>query len=79
MVSSMKERNDKKAWAKYEKAGKKLMAKVMKKRKAIEKKYANVEQPQYGMDGSPGEKELSEVTKWYGSEIKKLREQYGIK
>ena len=75
----MKERNDKKAWKKYEKAGKKLMAETMKKRKAIEKKYANVKQFQYGIDGSPGEKELGEVTKWYGEELKKLREQYGIK
>lgn len=79
MALNMKDRNDKKAWAKYEKAAKKLMTEAMKKRKAIEKKYAKTGQPQYGMDGSPGEKEFGEVTKWYGEEIKKLREQYGIK
>lgn len=79
MASGMKERNDKKAWARYEKAGKKLMAEVVKKRKVIEKKYKTAEQPRYGLDGSPEEKELGEVTKWYGKEIKKLREQYGIK
>lgn len=79
MASSMKERNDKKAWAKYEKAGKKLMAEAVKKRKAVEKKYANIRRTYYGLDGSPGEKELGEVTKWYARELKKLRERYGIK
>lgn len=79
MALNMKDRNDKKAWAKYKKAAKELMAEAMKKRMAIEEKYAKTEQPQYGMDGSPGEKELGEVTEWYGKELKKLREKYGIK
>lgn len=75
----MKERNDKKAWAAYEKAGKKLMARVMKKRKAVEKKYKDYVRPSYGIDGDPEFKELGEINKWYSQELKKLREKYGIK
>ncbi len=79
MDSGMKDQNDKKAWEKYEKAAKKLMAEAIKKREAVEKKYANVPQPHYGLDGSPGEEERREITKWFAKELKKLREKYGIK
>lgn len=79
MALSMKERNDGKAWEAYEKAGEKLKVEVMEKRKAIAEKYKNVPPPRYGMDGGQEQKELGEITKWFGQEVKKLREQYGIK
>ncbi len=79
MALSMKERNDEKAWAAYEKAGKKLMAEVMEKRKAVEKKYKDHVRPQYGLDGDPEARELKEINKWFGEEIKKLQNKHGIK
>jgi hypothetical protein len=76
----MKERNDKKSWEAYQKDGKKLMAEVMKKRKAIEEKYKDYERPKYGLDGDdPEAKELQQVTKWFNSETTKLRIKHGIK
>lgn len=78
MVSAMKDRNDKKAWAAYDRDSKKLMKKTLKKRSAVEKKYKDAPHPP-GLDTDPAEKELGEVTKWYGQELKKLREKHGIK
>ncbi|MCD7812128.1 MAG: hypothetical protein LUG91_09840 [Ruminococcus sp.] len=78
MALSMKDRNDKKAWSAYEKEGKKLMEEVMKRRKAIEEKHTSSETTLYGLDGAPDEKELAEVTRWYGEELIKLRQKYGI-
>ena len=79
MALSMKERNDGKAWEAYEKAGEKLKAEVMEKRKAIAQKYKNVQPTRYGMDGGQEQKELGEISRWFGQEVKKLREQSGIK
>lgn len=74
----MKERNDRKAWAAYEKEGKRLMEEAAEKRDAILKKYGGTPHPP-GLDTDPSAKELGEVTEWYGEEVAKLRERLGIK
>lgn len=78
MASSMKERNGRKAWEAYEKAGEKLKAEAVRKREAVEEKYRDAPHPP-GLDTDPAEKELGEVTKWFGQEVKRLREKYGIR
>ena len=44
----------------------------------ILRKYRNILYPS-GLDTDPSAKELHEITKWFGKEILKLREKYGIK
>lgn len=78
MASNMKERNDKKAWAAYEKDFKKLKAEVLKRRSAIFEKYKAVLHPS-GLDTSPEDKELGEVNKWFSQELKTLRKRHGIR
>lgn len=78
MDSNMKERNVKEAWSAYEEDGKKLMAEAIKKRNLVLKKYENIPHPS-GLDTDPSSKELGKITKWFGKEIVKLREKYGIK
>lgn len=78
MGLSMKERNDKAAWAAYEKEGKALIEETCRKREEISERHKN--DPRHpGMDGSPEDKEARALTKWYGEEIKKLRKKHGIK
>lgn len=77
MDSSMKDRNDKKAWAAYEKEGRKLIKEAAKRREKIAKKHEN-DSPMKGMGTSPEMKEASEVTKWFNQELQKLRKKYGI-
>lgn len=78
MDSSMKDRNDKRAWAAYEKEGQKLIEAAARKREAVSQKHRG--DPRHiGLDGNPEAKEAAEVTKWFSSELKKLRKKYGIK
>lgn len=78
MGLSMKERNDKTVWAAYEKEGQILIEEACRRREEISEKHKN--DPHHpGMDGSPEAKEAGEVTRWFGREIKKLREKHGIK
>lgn len=78
MDSNMKERNDKDSWSAYEEEGKKLMKEAMEKKEAVLKKYKDVPHLP-GLDTDPSAKELSDVTKWFGEEIVKLRKKHGIK
>lgn len=78
MDSNMKERNDKDSWSAYEEDGKVLMKEALQKKNAVLEKYQNVPHPP-GLDTDPSAKELSEITKWFGKEIIKLREKHGIK
>lgn len=78
MDLSMKDRNDKAAWAAYEKEGRKLMKEAAKRREAISQKHKD-DKPMMGLGISPELQEASEVTKWFGKEVKKLRKKYGIK
>ena len=78
MDSNMKERNVKEAWSAYEEDGKKLMAEAIKKRDVVLKKYESISHPA-GLDTDPSSKELGKITNWFGKEIVKLREKYGIK
>ena len=78
MDSSMKDRNDKKAWSAYEKEGKKLMKEAAKRREAISKKHKG-DKRECGMGTTPEMKEAAEVTKWFNEELKNLRKKYGIK
>lgn len=78
MDSSMKDRNDKKAWAAYEKDGQKLMREAAKRREAVAKKHKGDKQT-YGMGTTPEMREAAEVTRWFTEELKKLRKKYGIK
>lgn len=78
MDSSMKERNDKKAWAAYEKEGQELIKETARRREIVSEKYKNNER-QLGMGMTPELKEAAEVTKWFSEGLKKLREKHGIK
>lgn len=73
MALSMKERNDKRA----EKKLKRLKAKTLRKRDRIVRKYKN-KPPAAGMDGAPIEKELGDLTKWFGREVKRIKAKYNV-
>lgn len=75
MALSMKEQRNKKA---YERAAQKLKKETLRKREEVERKYKDVPHPT-GLDTDPAEKELGEVTHWFGQEIKRLRKKYSIK
>ena len=77
MDSSMKDRNDKKAWAAYEKEGQRLVEEAARRREKIAKKHENESQMK-GRGTSPEMKEASEVTKWFNQELQKLKRKYGI-
>lgn len=79
MALSMKEKNGEKTRAAYEKAAKKLAAAAVKKRNALETKYKKLPKPEYGIDNDPEMKEAGEITKWFSQELKKLKQQYGIR
>lgn len=78
MALSMKERNDEKAWAAYEKDAKNLMQKVMGKRDQISDKHKD-DPPGTGLGISPEAREARQLSKWYGEELKKLQIKHGIK
>ncbi len=78
MVLSMKERNDKKAWAAYEKEAKKLMKKTMKKREQISARHAN-DPPAKGLGLTAEDREARRLTQWYREELIKLQIKHGIK
>lgn len=78
MALSMKERNDEKAWAAYEKDAKKLMKEAMGKREKISDRHRN-DPPGSGLGISPEAKEARELSKWYGEELKKLQTRHGIR
>lgn len=58
--------------------GEKTDRRNIEKKDAILRKYRNILYPS-GLDTDPSAKELHEITKWFGKEILKLREKYGIK
>lgn len=78
MDSSMKERNDKKAWEAYEQEAKKLAQEAYKRREEIARKHKQDIHPG-GLGLSPEDKEAGQITKWFGREVKKLQQKYGIK
>ncbi len=75
---SMRERNDEKAWAAYEKDARKLMEEAMGKREGISARHKK-DPPGSGLGTSPEAKEARELSKWYGEELKKLQIRHGIK
>ncbi len=73
MVSSMKDRNARK----YEKECEKLKQEVLRRRKKISKKHKN-DIPVKGLGISPEFQELSEVSKYFAKEVKRIKSKYGI-
>lgn len=73
MALNMRERNAEKAEREFEL----LKAETLKKRDAVLEKYKNAPHPP-GLDTDPAAKELGEVTKWFGREVKKIKARYGL-
>lgn len=73
MALNMRERNTEKAEREFEL----LKAETLKKREAVLEKFKNVPHPP-GLDTDPAAKELGEVTKWFGREVKKIKARYGL-
>ena len=70
-------KNADEAWQAYMAEGEALKAEALRRREAVEKKYEGSPHPK-GLDTDPAQKELGEVTHWFGQEAKRLREKYGI-
>lgn len=77
MAFSMKERNDKKAFADYEKAARTLMDETVRRRKEIYEKYKNTELT--GLDGAPWDQEYKKIKEWFAEELRQLRNRFGIR
>lgn len=77
MAFSMKERNDKKAFADYEKAARTLMDETVRRRKEIYEKYKSTELT--GLDGAPWDQEYKKITEWFSEELRQLRNRFGIR
>lgn len=73
MALNMRGRNAEKAEREFEA----LKAETLKKREAVQEKYKNAPHPP-GLDTDPAEKELGEITKWFGREVKKIKARYGL-
>lgn len=62
----------------YENEGRALVEEAMRRKKSIIDKYKEYPLPAHQLDGGPDEAELREVSKWFSSELKKLRAKYGM-
>ncbi len=80
MYLSMKEKNDEKSWEGYMSEKPQLMAEVSRRIAILEEKYQNIDKSiSVGLDDEdPKLEERREITHWFGQEVKRLRNKYGI-
>lgn len=79
MGSSIEEINNKEAWKAYLEEGEKLKGETLQKLEAIDEKYKEINAKRvHGLDGDPSSKEHKEVIHWFGQEVKRIQEKYGI-
>ncbi len=61
----------------YESESRELIDEAMRRNQEVMERHKNDPRTP-GIDGSPLEKDMSEVSKWFKGELKKLKTRYGI-